>query len=85
MSEVEDLGRIVGYAEASYTTLREVGRIGFIRVNPAGKSLGVEKMLINAASDEIEKVGVRKIRINVPAPRREITETVKNLGSERLL
>jgi ribosomal-protein-alanine N-acetyltransferase len=73
-------GRIVGYAEAAYTTPKEVGKIGFIHVNPEGKSLGVEKMLINAAGNEIEKAGVRRIRIIVPATRQELAETVKNLG-----
>jgi ribosomal protein S18 acetylase RimI-like enzyme len=78
-------GRIVGYAEASYTTPKEVGRIGFVHVNPQGKSFGVEKMLINAASNEIEKAGVRRIRIIVPITRQELTETVKSLGFRETL
>jgi hypothetical protein len=42
-------------------------------------------MLINAASNEIEKAGVRRIRIIVPTTRQELTETVKNLGFREAL
>lgn len=78
-------GRIIGYAEAAYTTPKEVGSVGFIHVNFEGKSLGVDKMLISAASNEIEKGGVRRIRTIVPSTRQELIETVKNLGFREIL
>jgi ribosomal protein S18 acetylase RimI-like enzyme len=73
-------GRIVGYAEASYTTPNEVGRIGFVHVNPDGRQLGVDKVLLNAARNEIEKGGVRRLRVVVPTMRQELIETMKEMG-----
>jgi len=72
-------GRIVGYAEASYTTPNEVGRIGFIHVNAEGRLLGVEKMLVNAGRCEIEKGGVNRFRVVVPSTRQELMDAVKDL------
>jgi ribosomal protein S18 acetylase RimI-like enzyme len=78
-------GRIVGYAEASYTTPNEVGRIGFIHVNAEGRSLGVEKMLVNAGRCEIEKAGVNRFRVVVPSTRQGLMEAVKDLGFKEAL
>jgi ribosomal protein S18 acetylase RimI-like enzyme len=78
-------GRIVGYAEASYTTPNEVGRIGFIHVNAEGRLLGVEKMLVNAGRCEIEKGGVNRFRVVVPLTRQELMDAVKDLGFEEAL
>jgi ribosomal protein S18 acetylase RimI-like enzyme len=73
-------GRIVGYAEVSYTTPNEVGRIGFIHANVEGKKLGVEKLLVNAARRVVEAAGVNRLRIIVPSLQQELIETVKALG-----
>ena len=78
-------GRIVGYAEASYTTPNEVGRIGFIHVNAEGRSVGVEKMLVNAGRCEIEKAGVNRFRVVVPSTRQELIDAVKDLGFKEAL
>jgi ribosomal protein S18 acetylase RimI-like enzyme len=78
-------GRIVGYAEASYTTPNEVGRIGFIHVNAEGRSVGVEKMLVNAGRCEIEKAGVNRFRVVVPSTRQELMDAVKDLGFKEAL
>jgi len=77
-------GRIVGYVEAAYTTPKEAGRINFIQVNSENK-LGIEKLLIEAASDEIAEGGIRRIRVTAPTARQELIETVKNLGFRQVL
>jgi ribosomal protein S18 acetylase RimI-like enzyme len=77
--------RIVGYVEASYTTPNEVGRIGFIHVNAEGRSLGVEKMLVNAGRCEIEKGGVNRFRVVVPSTRQGLMAAVKDLGFKEAL
>jgi ribosomal protein S18 acetylase RimI-like enzyme len=76
-------GRIVGYAEVSYTTPNEVGRIGFVHANIEGKKLGVEKLLIDAARREVENGGVNRFRIIVPSTQQELVETVKALGFKK--
>ncbi len=73
-------GDVVGYAEVSYTTPNEVGRIGFIHANVEGKKLGVEKLLVNAARRVVEAAGVNRFRIIVPSMQQELIETVKALG-----
>jgi ribosomal protein S18 acetylase RimI-like enzyme len=78
-------GRIVGYAEAAYTTPKETGRIGSISVNCDERSLGIEKLLIEAANNEIAERGVRRIRIAVPTGKQELMETVKDLGFREVL
>jgi ribosomal protein S18 acetylase RimI-like enzyme len=78
-------GRIVGYAEASYTTPKEAGRIGSIQVTFKDRSLGIEKLLIEAANDEIAEGGVRRIRLVAPTVRQELIETVKSLGFKEVL
>ena len=72
--------RVVGYAEAAYTTPKEAGRISFIHVNPEDRSLGIEKLLIEVARNEIAKVGVGRIRITVPTTNLELMQTVNDLG-----
>ena len=78
-------GKIVGYAEASYTTPNELGRIGFVHANAEGAKLGVEKTLVNAARCEIEKAGVKRFRAVVPMTRLGLIETVKSLGFKEAL
>jgi len=73
-------GAIVGYAETSYTTPREVARIGFVHVNAAGRRLKVESLLVNAARSEVEKAGVYRFRIIVPMTQSELLEAVRALG-----
>lgn len=73
-------GRIVGYAEVSYTTPKEVGRIGFIHANVDGTKLGVEKLLVNAARLLVEAAGVNRFRIIVPSTQQELVEAMKALG-----
>jgi ribosomal protein S18 acetylase RimI-like enzyme len=78
-------GRIVGYAEASYTTPNEVGRIGFVHVDPEGRQLGVDRMLVDAARKEIEKGNVRRFRLVLPTSSQELIETVKEIGFREAL
>jgi ribosomal protein S18 acetylase RimI-like enzyme len=78
-------GRQVGYIEATYTTPKEVGRISSIYVNVQDRSLGVEKLLLDAARNEIAKGIVDKIRITVPTANRKLVEIVKELGFEEVL
>jgi ribosomal protein S18 acetylase RimI-like enzyme len=77
--------RIVGYAEATYTTPKEAGRIGSISVRIDDRSLGIEKLLIEAANNEIAEGGVGRIRITVPTAKQELMETVKDLGFREVL
>jgi predicted TIM-barrel fold metal-dependent hydrolase len=75
---------IVGYVEAAYTTPKEAGRINSIQVNSEDK-LGIEKLLIEAASDEIAEGGVKRIRVTAPAAKQELIEAVKDLGFRQVL
>jgi ribosomal-protein-alanine N-acetyltransferase len=78
-------GTIVGYAEASYTTPKETGRIGSINVNSNDRSLCIEKLLIEAANNEIAEGGARRTRIVAPTAKQELTKTVKDLGFREVL
>ena len=78
-------GRIVGYAEVRYTTPKEAGRIGSIAVNSEYRSLGIEKLLIEAANNEIAEGSARRIRIAAPTAKQELTEAVKDLGFREVL
>jgi ribosomal-protein-alanine N-acetyltransferase len=77
--------RIVGYAEVRYTTPKEAGRIDSIHVNSEDRSLGIEKLLIEAANNEIAEGGVRRIRVAAPTAKQELVETVKDLGFREVL
>jgi ribosomal protein S18 acetylase RimI-like enzyme len=78
-------GKIVGYAEASYTTPKETGRIGSMTVNSEYRSLGIEKLLIEAANNEIAKGNAKRIRIVAPTTKQELIEAVKDLGFREVL
>lgn len=73
-------GAIIGYAESSYTTPREVARIGLVHANAAGRRLSVESLLLNTARSEMEKAGMNRFRIIVPTTQPELIEVVKALG-----
>lgn len=77
--------RIVGYVEAAYTTPKEVGRINSVHVNSEDRSLGIEKLLIEAANKEIAEGGVRRIRVTVPTAKQGLIEAVKDLGLREVL
>jgi len=77
--------RIVGYVEATYTTPKETGRIASISVNSEDRSLGIEKLLIEEASKEIAKGGVRRIRLTAPTAKQELIETVEDLGFKEIV
>jgi ribosomal-protein-alanine N-acetyltransferase len=77
--------RIVGYAEAEYGTPKEAGRIRSIHANPEDRSLGIEKLLIEAARGEIAKAGIGRVRITVPTANQELMQTVKDLGFKQAL
>jgi L-amino acid N-acyltransferase YncA len=64
----------------TYTTPKEAGGIGFMRVNREGGLSGIDIALFNAAFDEIRKGGVRRIHMAVPAARQELIATAKSLG-----
>jgi len=78
-------GRIAGYVEAAYTTSKEVGRINSVQVDSGHRSLGIEKLLIEAASNEIAETGIETIRITAPTAKQELIEIVKNLGFKEVL
>jgi ribosomal protein S18 acetylase RimI-like enzyme len=78
-------GKIVGYVTVTYTTPKEAGGIGFMRVNREGESSGIDVALFNAAFNEIRKSGAEKIHMVVPAARQELIETAKSLGLREAL
>ncbi len=73
-------GEIVGYVSASYTTPKQAGHIASVNVTPEGKTLNVEKLLIEAATNEIIKGGVRRVRLTVSVKKEDLIEKVKGLG-----
>jgi ribosomal protein S18 acetylase RimI-like enzyme len=77
--------RLVGYVEAVYSTPKEAGSIGSIRVSSEGRSLGLEKLLVEAASDEIIKGGAKRIQTAVPLSKKELMETLQSLGFREVL
>ncbi len=83
---VASLGnRIVGYAEATYTTPKEIGRINSINVKSEDASLDIEKLLIEEASKEIAEGGVGRIRLTVSTAKQELIEKVKELGFKEVV
>ena len=77
--------RIVGYANASYTTPKEAGHIGDIQVYPENRSSGIERALINATIDQIRQCGTKRIQATVSTMRPELIETLTNLGFRKHL
>jgi len=77
--------RIVGHAQAYYTTPKEAGRMGNIHVYPENRLNEIEKALINAAIDQIRQCGTKRILATVPTMRQELIETLKNLGFRKHL
>jgi ribosomal protein S18 acetylase RimI-like enzyme len=77
--------RIVGYVEAAYTTPKEVGRINSVHVKSEDRSLGIEKLLLEAAIKEIAEGSVGRIRVTVPTAKQELIEAVKDLGFREVL
>jgi ribosomal protein S18 acetylase RimI-like enzyme len=78
-------GKIVGYVPVTYTTSKEAGGIGFMRVNREGRVPGIDVALFNAAFNEIRRGGAGRIHMAVPAARRELIETAKSLGFKEAL
>lgn len=77
-------GRIVGYAQVAYTTPKESGSISSLSVTK-GKPPGIDKLLLEAANNEIVKGGVRRIRTAVLVTKEELIETLTSLGFKRVL
>jgi len=73
-------GKIVGYAEISYTTPKEAGSISSIQAVAHDRSSEIERVLISAGIDEIRKGGSKRIRVVVASMKQELIETLKNLG-----
>lgn len=77
--------KIVGYANASYTTPKEAGHIGNMNVRPENRSSGIETALINAAIDQIKQCGTKKILATASTTRQELIETLIHLGLRKHL
>jgi len=77
--------RIVGYAQASYTTPKEAGHIGNIHANPEHRSSEIEKALINAAIDQVRQSETKKVVTTVSTTRQKLIETLINLGFRKHL
>ena len=73
-------GKVVGYVSATYTTPKEAGNIGFIRVKSNEKPGAVEMALVKAAVSEIMKGGVGRIRLVVPENRQEFIDAARRVG-----
>lgn len=80
-----DHNSIVGYAQAIYTTANEAGKIRSVHLYPKDRSKGIEEMLINAAVNEIRKVGTKKILVTASLERPELISAIKRLGFEKHL
>lgn len=76
---------IIGYAEASYTTAKEAGRIRNIQIHPDMKSKEIEDLLIYAGVDHIKKVGTNKIIATTLSTKQELIEKMKQLGFKKSL
>ena len=77
--------RLVGYAQASCTTPKEAGHIGYMHVSPEHKSSAIEKALINTAIGQVKQCGTKKIRTTVSTRKQELMETLTNLGFRKHL
>jgi ribosomal protein S18 acetylase RimI-like enzyme len=78
-------GKIVGYAETSYTTPKEAGSIRSIQAVAENRSREVERELISAAIEKIRKGGVNRIRVMVATTQQALIETLKNMGFKESL
>jgi ribosomal protein S18 acetylase RimI-like enzyme len=77
--------RLVGYVEAAYTTPKEAGTVSHVYVSAEDKPLGLEKLLVEAAINEIIKGGAKKIQAAVPLARKGLMETLQSLGFREAL
>jgi ribosomal protein S18 acetylase RimI-like enzyme len=75
--------RIVGYAEAVYTTAREAGHIRNIQVSPEMRSKGIEEMLIYPGINAIKKVGAQKVVGMISLTRPELIKAMERFGFEK--
>ncbi len=78
-------GVIVGYAEASYTTAEEAGRIENIQVHPDMQSKGIEGVLIEDGVNYIKKIGTNKVIATTLSTKRELVEKMYQLGFAKSL
>jgi ribosomal protein S18 acetylase RimI-like enzyme len=76
---------VIGYAQAICTTPNEAGRIRNIQVCPEMRSMGIEEMLINAAVNEIRKVGTKKVTATASLKRPELIAAMKRMGFKKHL
>jgi ribosomal protein S18 acetylase RimI-like enzyme len=76
---------VIGYAQAICTTPNEAGRIRNIQVCPEMRSKGIEEMLINAAVNEIKKVGTKKVTATASLERPELIAAMKRFGFKKHL
>jgi len=75
--------RLVGYAQAVYTTANEAGQIANVQVCPEMRSKGIEEMLIHSAVNEIKKIGAKKVLVIVSLKRPEFIAAMGRLGFEK--
>jgi len=73
--------RIVGYAQAIYTTPNEAGRIRNVQVNPDMRSIRIEEMLICSGINEIRKVGTKKVQGTASLKRPRIDRGDEEIGT----
>lgn len=73
-------GKIAGYAETSYTTPKEAGKINSVQAAAQHNSGEVEEALINACVEEVRKGGATMIRVRVACSKQGLIETLKKLG-----
>jgi len=78
-------GKIVGYAETSYTTPKEAGSIRSIQTAAQNRSREIEKALMSTAIEEIRKGGINRIRVMVATTQQALIESLKNMGFKESL
>jgi ribosomal protein S18 acetylase RimI-like enzyme len=74
-------GRIVGYAEAVYSTPKVAGVVSSIYVGSeeGERSRNIERALVNAGWNEIAKGGARRVRVTVSMERQGLIGTLVSL------
>jgi len=74
-------GRIVGYAEAVYSTPKVAGVVRSIYTSSeeGERSRSIERALVNAACNEIVKGGASRVRVTVPTERQGLIGTLVSL------